>query len=78
MTALKSHAQELEMQLQESLASTHNGSFLWRIPEVARRKKHAIEERITSIYSPPLYTAAGRLDMICKPTFNWVVLLTLR
>ena len=36
-TALKCHAQELEMQLQASLASTHNGSFLWRIPEVARR-----------------------------------------
>ena len=56
MTALKCHAQELEMQLQASLASTHNGSFLWRIPEVARRKRDAIEERITSIYSPPFYT----------------------
>ena len=55
-TTLKCHAQELEMQLQASLASTHNGSFLWRIPEVARRKRDAIEERITTIYSPPLYT----------------------
>ena len=55
-TALKCHTQELEMQLQASLASTHNGSFLWRIPEVARRKRDAIEERITSIYSPPFYT----------------------
>ena len=55
-TALKGHAQQLEMQLQASLASTHNGSFLWRIPEVARRKRDAIEERITSIYSPPFYT----------------------
>ena len=55
-TALKCHAQELEMQLQASLASTHNGSFLWKIPEVARRKRDAIEERITSIYSPPFYT----------------------
>jgi len=55
-TALKCHAQELEMQFQASLASTHNGFFLWRIPEVARRKRDAIEERITSIYSPPFYT----------------------
>ena len=55
-TALKCHTQELEMQLQASLASTHNGSFLWRIPEVARRKRDAIQERITSIYSPPFYT----------------------
>jgi len=55
-TTLKCYAQELEMQLQASLATTHNGSFLWRILEVARRKRDAIKERITSIYSPPFYT----------------------
>ena len=32
--ALKTHTSELEMQLQASLATTHNGSFLWRIPGV--------------------------------------------
>jgi len=47
---------ELQLQLQASLASTHNGSFLWRIPEIGRRRRDAIEERITSIYSPPFYT----------------------
>ena len=51
---------ELELQLQASLASTHNGSFLWRIPEVARRRRDAIDERITSIYSPPFYS--GRFE----------------
>ena len=55
-TALKCHTHELEMQLQASLASTHTGSFLWRVPDVSRRKRDAIEERITSIYSPPFYT----------------------
>ena len=53
---LKCHTQQLQMHLQVSLASAHNGSFLWRIPEVARRKRDAIEERITSIYTPPFYT----------------------
>ena len=52
-STLKVNVSELELQLQASLASTHNGSFLWCIPEVAR---DAIDERITSIYSPPLYT----------------------
>ena len=56
MTALNCHTRELEMQLQASLASTHTGSFLWRVPDVSRRKWDAIEERITSIYSPPFYT----------------------
>ena len=55
-TALKCHTRELEMQLQASLASTHTGSFLWRVPDVSRRKRDAIEGRITSIYSPPFYT----------------------
>ena len=32
--ALETHTSELEMQLQASLASTHNGSLLWRIPDV--------------------------------------------
>ena len=56
ITQVKVHAQELELQLQASLASTHNGSFLWRIPEVSRRRRDAIDERVTSIYSPPFYT----------------------
>ena len=55
-TVLKCHIRELEMQLQASLASTHTGSFLWRVPDVPWRKRDAIEERITSIYSPPFYT----------------------
>ena len=56
LTVIKVHSQELELQLQASLASTHNGSFLWRIPDVSRRRRDAIEERVTSIYSPPFYT----------------------
>ena len=56
--ALKTHTSELEMQLQASLPSTHNGSFLWRTPDVSRRKRDAIDERITSIYSPPFYTSS--------------------
>ncbi len=58
------HGQELELQLQASLASTHNGAFLWRIPEVSRRRRDAVDERVTSIYSPPFYT--GRYVQ-CSP-----------
>jgi TNF receptor-associated factor 2/TNF receptor-associated factor 3 len=56
LTVIKVHSQELELQLQASLASTHNGSFLWRIPDVSRRRRDAVDERVTSIYSPPFYT----------------------
>ncbi len=51
---------ELELQLQASLASTYNGNFLWRIPDLTRRRRDAVDGRVTSIYSPPFYT--GRCD----------------
>ena len=35
--------QELELQLQASLASTYNGGFLWRIPDISRRRRDAVE-----------------------------------
>ena len=49
--------QEVELQLQASLASTYNGGFLWRIPDISRRRRDAVEERVVSLYSPPFYTA---------------------
>ena len=70
MSTLKVNLSELELQLQASLASTHNGSFLWRIPEAARRRRDAIDERITSIYSPPFYTGRTGYKMCIRAYLN--------
>lgn len=70
VASLKVHVSELELQLQASLASTHNGTFLWRIPEVARRKRDAIEERVTSIYSPPFYTGRNGYKICIRAYLN--------
>ena len=67
---LKVHVSELELQLQASLASTHNGAFLWRIPEVTRRRRDAVDERITSIYSPPFYTGRNGYKMCIRAYLN--------
>ena len=67
---MKVHISELELQLQASLASTHTGSFLWRIPEVARRKRDAFEGRITSIYSPPFYSGRNGYKMCIRAYLN--------
>ncbi|XP_019858616.1 PREDICTED: TNF receptor-associated factor 2-like [Amphimedon queenslandica] len=67
---LKVHLSELELQLQASLASTYNGSFLWRIPDVKRRKRDAIEGKITSIYSPPFYTGRNGYKMCIYAYLN--------
>ena len=67
---MKVHISELELQLQASLASTHTGSFLWRIPEIARRKRDAIDGRITSIYSPPFYSGQNGYKMCIRVYLN--------
>ena len=70
LNVLSVHRSELELQLQASLASTHNGAFLWRIPEVRRRIRDAKMGRITSIYSPPFYTGRNGYKMCIRTYFN--------
>ena len=42
------------------------GSFLWRITDIRRRRRDAIDGKITSIYSPPFYTGRNGYKMcIC-------------
>ena len=67
---MKVHLSELELQLQASMASTYSGSFLWRIPEMARRKRDALEGRITSIYSPPFYSGRNGYKMCIRAYLN--------
>ena len=67
---VKVSVSELELQLQASLASTYNGAFLWRIPDVKRRKRDAIESKITSIYSPPFYTGRNGYKMCIRAYLN--------
>ena len=69
-SVMKVHISELELQLQASLASTYTGNFLWRIPEVARRKRDAFEGRITSIYSPPFYSGRNGYKMCIRAYLN--------
>ena len=70
LNVLSVHHSELELQLQASLASTHNGAFLWRIPEVRRRMRDAKIGRITSIYSPPFYTGRNGYKMCIRAYLN--------
>ena len=74
---LNTHAQhiselttQLELHLQASLASTHNGAFLWCIPEVRRKIRDAKIGRITSICSPPFYTGRNGYKMCIRAFLN--------
>ena len=70
VTGLKIHVSEMELQLQASLASTYNGSFMWRIPDLKRRKRDAIDGQVTSLYSPPFYTAKNGYKMCIRVYLN--------
>ena len=67
---LNVHHSELELQLQASLASTHNGAFLWRIPEVHRKIRDAKLGCIPSIHSPPFYTGRNGYKMCIRAYLN--------
>ena len=73
VTMLKVHVSdwsEMELQLQASLASTYDGSFMWRIPNLKRRRRDAIDGRISSLYSPPFYTAKNGYKMFIRVYLN--------
>ena len=70
LNAVNARNSELELQLQASLTSTHNGAFLWRIPEVHRKIRDAKMGRITSIYSPPFYTGRNGYKMCIRAYLN--------
>ena len=45
---------------------TTNGTCTWKIPEVRRRYRDAVERRTTSLYSPPFYTSPhGYRKQVC-------------
>ena len=49
--------QELALLVQTLQATSYNGQFVWKIPEVARRREEAITGKTISLYSAPFYTS---------------------
>ena len=50
LNILSVHHSELELELQASLTNSHNGAFLWCIPETRRKIHDAKIGRITILY----------------------------
>ena len=48
-----------ELRLRQDILDvrTTNGSFVWKIPDIRRRYREAIDRRTVSIYSPPYFTS---------------------
>ena len=61
---------ELELQLQASLANAHDGTFVWRIPEVRKQIQDAVISCDKFIYSPPFYTGRNGYKMCIRAYLN--------
>ena len=75
---VKVHLVDLEKQLRVALSATFNGSYLWSVKDVPKRRKEAIEYiprddgtcRPKSVYSPAFYTARNGYKMVIQAFLN--------
>ena len=49
---------------------TTNGVFIWKIPDVRRRYRDAVEYKTISLYSPPFYTSPHGYRMCIRAYLN--------
>ena len=56
VTQLQEGFGELALIVQSLQATSYNGCFIWKIPEVARRRREAKLGKVISLYSAPFYT----------------------
>ncbi len=54
---LQEASNEMSISLQTLQATTYDGKFVWKIPEVKRRKDEAKSGKTVSLYSAPFYTS---------------------
>ncbi|XP_064401649.1 TNF receptor-associated factor 3-like isoform X2 [Halichondria panicea] len=54
---LQEAANEMGVTLQTVQATTYDGKFIWKIPEVLRRRNEARSGKTISLYSAPFYTS---------------------
>ena len=48
---------EMALMVQTLQATSYNGTFIWKVPEIQRRRHEAVTGRTVSLYSAPFYTS---------------------
>ena len=68
VTSLKKHFEEMALMVQTLWATSYStdGIFVWKIPEVRRRKGEARSGRTVSLYSAPFYTCRHGYKMCLR------------
>jgi len=61
---------DMEEYVNQQQLSSYDGTLLWKVTEVARRRNDALSERQTSIYSPCFYTSPNGYKMCARLYLN--------
>ena len=61
---------ELALTVEMLQATTSNGTFLWKIPDLQRRRHEAKTGKTISLYSPPFYTGPHGCKMCMRVYLN--------
>ena len=67
---LKENYAELMLIVQSLQATSYNGKYIWKIPEVTRRWREAKEGKTLSLYSAPFYTSRHGYRMCLRLYLN--------
>ena len=70
---LQQHAVGMdEIRLRQDVldVKTTNGVFIWKIPDIRRRYRDALDGRTISLYSPPFYTSPHGYRMCVRTYLN--------
>ena len=66
ISGLRHQVAQLTLQVQ---VTPYNGTLLWRIEDVARKRRDAVQQR-GSLYSPPFYTGRNGYKMCIRAYLN--------
>ena len=57
MKELQDYYTDLALSIQSLQATTYNGVYVWKIPDVTRRRRDAVLGKTVSLYSAPFFTS---------------------
>ena len=67
---LQERFSEMALMMQTLQATSYNGVFVWKIPEIRRLKQEARTGQVTSLYSTPFYTSRHGYKMCLRLHLN--------
>jgi len=64
---------ELNIRLTSMEQTSYDGTLLWRVTEVQKKRQEAVSGRVTSVYSPPFFTSrTGACYMVHVPLMLFI------